>query len=167
MFWTDEVGRRAQARLGPPAERVASAPHRRWARVGPAGVIALVAAAAAWVLRFNPTDQIMDPTGRCLWHTLTGINGPTCGGTRMFWYLLHADVVQAARHHLAALLAVPVILYLFIRWTAVVWFGRQLPPLRLSRWVYVGYGLFFIVYSTVLRNLPWPPFSWFDIAYLG
>ena len=72
-----------------------------------ADVWAGLAAAVGYVLAFNPTDRIADPTGPCTWHTLFGINGPICGGTRMVWYLLHGDLVAAARHHLVALIGVP------------------------------------------------------------
>ena len=142
-------------------------PRGRWSpRLSTLAVLATVGAAAGFVLRFNPTDRVADPTGPCLWHGLTGINGPTCGGTRMFYYLLHGDLVEAARHHLAALVAVPFLAYAFIAWAGRVWFGLTLPPLRLSRWVYVAYGVAFLVYSVLLRNLPWAPFTWFNIPNL-
>ena len=136
---------------------------QRWASLG---VLGFMSAAAAFVLRFNPTDRVVDPTGACLWHAATGINGPTCGGTRMFYYLLQGDVVQAARHHLVALIGVPFAVYAFVAWSTRVWFGWSLPPLRLGRWVYVGYAAAWLLYAVVLRNLPWAPFSWFDIPNL-
>lgn len=136
------------------------------ARWGSLGVLGLVGAAAAFVVRFNPTDRLADPTGPCLWHAATGINGPTCGGTRMFYYLLHGDVVQAARHHLVALIGVPFALYAFVAWATKAWFGWSLPPLRLGRWVYISYALVWLLYAVVLRNLPWAPFSWFDVPNL-
>jgi Protein of unknown function (DUF2752) len=135
-------------------------------RVATLGVLTTLAAAAAFVLRFDPTDRVADPTGPCAWHALTGINGPTCGGTRMFYYLLHGDLVEAARHHLAALIAVPFVVYAFLQWTFRVWFGTTLPPLRLSRWVYIDFGAFWLLDSVALRNLAWAPFSWFDIPNL-
>ena len=79
----------------------------RWALLGPLGVAAVFAAASTWVLTHNPTDAVPDPGGSCLWTALTGTQGPSCGGTRMTWYLLLGELVQAARHHLPALLAVP------------------------------------------------------------
>ncbi|MEO3781193.1 DUF2752 domain-containing protein [Micromonospora sp. B11E3] len=118
------------------------------------------------MLRFDPTDRVADPTGPCLWHMLTGINGPTCGGTRMFFYLLHGDLVQAARHHLAALVAVPFLAYLGMRFVVSAWLGRELPALRLPLWAYGVYVAVPLLYSTVLRNLPWAPFAWFDIPNL-
>lgn len=131
-----------------------------------AGVWAMLAAAVGYVLAFDPTDRLADPGGACTWHLLTGINGPTCGGTRMVWYLLHGDLVQAARHHLLALIGVPFALYALAAWTAWLWFGRRWPLLRLSRWVYIGYAAVWLLYAVVLRNLPWPPFAWFDIPNL-
>jgi hypothetical protein len=139
----------------------------RWPqRLATLSVFATVAAAAAFVLRFNPTDRVADPTGPCLWHTVTGINGPACGGTRMFYYVLHGDLVEAARHHLVALAALPFLSYALLTWAARAWFGVTMPPLRLSRWVYVAYAVVWLLYSVVLRNLPWAPFSWFDIPNL-
>ena len=134
-----------------------------------APILALVpfAAAAVWVELFNPTDGTPDPTGPCTWHMLTGINGPTCGGTRMFYYLIHGNLIQAARFHLPALIAAPVLAYLWLRWTLARVFGVQLPAVRLSKGVLIGYGVFFIVFSAVLRNLPIAPFTWFDIPNLA
>ncbi len=93
-----------------------------------------------------------------------GTNGPTCGGTRMVWYLLHGDVVNAARMHLVALIGTPFALYMLVQWTAAWLFGLRLPALRLRWWVYVAYGIVFVVYGAVLRNLP--GFEWFHIAYM-
>jgi Protein of unknown function (DUF2752) len=135
-------------------------------RAAVAGMWVTLAAAIAYVLTFDPTDRAADPTGPCTWHALFGINGPTCGGTRMVWYLLHGDLVQAARHHLVALIGVPFALYALAAWTARTWWGRSWPLPRLSRWIYLGYAAAWLVYAVVLRNLPWPPFTWFDIPNL-
>jgi len=135
-------------------------------RLGTAGVWATLAAATGYVLAFNPADRIADPTGPCTWHALTGINGPTCGGTRMYWYLLHGNLVEAARNHLVALIGAPFALYALVAWTGRVWFGWHLPPLRLSRWVYITYAALWLLYAVVLRNLPGQPFAWFDIPNL-
>jgi hypothetical protein len=122
--------------------------------------------AATWyVLTYDPTDRTPDPTGPCTWHALFGIDGPGCGGTRMAWYLLHGDLVQAARNHLAALIFLPVAAYALIAWTAAA-FGRALPAPRIPRWAWWAYGAFFLLYTVLLRNLPWPPFSWFYVPNL-
>lgn len=135
-------------------------------RLAAAGVWITIAAGLGYVLAFNPTDRTPDPTGPCTWHLLFGTNGPACGITRMLWYLLHGNLVQAARHHLVALLGLPFGLYALITWTTDVWLGWRMQPLRLSRWVWIGYGAAWLVYAVLLRNLPWPPFTWFHIPNL-
>lgn len=42
----------------------------------------------------------------------------------------------------------------------------ELPRLRLPTWTLIAYGVFFVVFSMVLRNLDWGPFAWFNIPYL-
>lgn len=135
-------------------------------RLEPLIVLPPVALAVAYVLAFNPTDRAPDPTGPCLWHLLTGINGPGCGGTRMVWYLLHGNLVQAARHHLVALIAVPFLAYAYVQWLGSRTFGVRLPAFRPSTRLITAYLVAFVLYSVVLRNLPWPPFHWFDIDNL-
>ncbi len=135
-------------------------------RSWPWTALAFFAAAAAWVLVYDPTDQTEDPTGPCAWHMLTGINGPSCGGTRAFYSLLHGDIVDAARYHLPATLAAPFLLYWWLRAVLTQLTGIKMPSLRVNRWTLIGYGVFFIVFTTVLRNLPYGPFPWFDIPNL-
>jgi hypothetical protein len=139
-----------------------SAPSRLRALAPPLGAAATFAVAVAWVLTHNPADTIPDPTGGCVWTALTGTQGPTCGGTRMMWYLLHGDLVQAARHHLPALLGVPVAGYAWLRWTASA-AGRRLPALPGPRWLLLAYAASWLVF-TVARNLPSPPFTWFHLT---
>jgi hypothetical protein len=144
----------------------AASRHSIWRRVSPAGAWLTLAAAAAWVLLLNPTDRVADPTGPCLWHAVTGINGPTCGGTRMFWYLLHGNLIQAARHHLAALVGLLYGLYALIAWTLAAYAGRRLPLWKPSNQAFAIYIALFLLYAVALRNLPWQPFAWFDIPNL-
>jgi hypothetical protein len=130
------------------------------------GALGLFVAMTAYVVRFDPTDGVPDPTGPCPWHAVTGINGPSCGLTRMVFYLLHGDLVQAARHHVVALLAVPVLAYAALRWAAKVWWRVALPGFRLPVWAVVAYAIVWLVYSTLLRNLAGGPFDWFNIPNL-
>ncbi len=137
-----------------------------WVRYTPLWLLAVPAAWFGYVLAYDPTDRVGDPTGPCTWHMLFGIDGPSCGITRMTWYLLHGDLLDAARMHLAALLAVPVGAYAWVWWVAGWVFGARLPMFRMTRRLAIGYAILFLVYSVVLRNLPWPPFTWFYVPDL-
>jgi hypothetical protein len=137
-----------------------------WVRLTPLMVWAALAAATAWVFAFNPTDRVADPTGPCLWHAVFGIDGPTCGGTRMFFYLIHGNLIDAARMHLAALAGLLYGGYVLVAWTGSWLLGRHLPIWRPGKWAIAGYITFFLIYSVVLRNLPWPPFTWFYVPNL-
>jgi hypothetical protein len=135
-------------------------------RLLPVIPLAALAGAAWWVERFNPTDGSPDPTGPCAWHAVTGINGPTCGGTRAFYELLHGNVIEAVRYHLPFVVAVPVLAYWWLAWTVELWTGRRLPRLRPKPWMVITYVVAALVFTTVLRNLPFAPFHWFDIPNL-
>jgi hypothetical protein len=124
----------------------------------------MLATAVGYVLANNPADRNPDLLGGCGWYAAFGTNGPTCGGTRMVWYLLHGDVVNAARMHLVAFIGTPFVLYVLVQWSAEWLFGLRLPPLRLRWRVYVAYAIAFVVYGAVLRNLP--GFEWFHIDYM-
>jgi hypothetical protein len=137
-----------------------------WTRpswLAPLAVLGCVAAAFTYVLANDPTDQQRDPLGPCAFKLLTGLDCPGCGGTRMVWYVLHGDVGQAARHHLIAFIAIPVLVYYFTVWASRRWFSVRLPTWRMPSKVWVGYLAVWLVYS-VLRNLPFAPFDYFFVT---
>lgn len=41
----------------------------------------------------------------CLFHLLTGLYCPGCGGTRAVWYLLHGQILKSVQYH-------PLVLYM-------------------------------------------------------
>lgn len=137
-----------------------------WRRFSPVAVWGLLGAATAYVLTFNPTDNGMDPTGPCAFHELFGIDGPGCGGTRMFYYLIHGNLIEAVRHHLVALVGLLYGLYALVAWTAGWLFGRRLPLWRPGRRAIAIYVATFLIYAVVLRNIPWAPFTWFYVENL-
>ena len=118
-------------------------------RLAAVAVVA-VAGIAATVYCFNPSVHHFYPV--CLFHQLTGLNCPGCGGTRALYALLHGDLITAL--HDNALLVTGLAL------TAArgAWFarnrrrgrpnGRFFPP-RLLLPLLVLLGVF-----GVLRNLP-------------
>jgi hypothetical protein len=153
----------AAARTGVALDRP---PARWWVRYSPLAAWAALGAIAAYVLAFDPTDTVNDPTGPCLWHSIFGINGPTCGGTRMFYHLLHGNLVEAARHHVVALVGLLYGLYALVAWSAGWLFGKRLPLWRPGKRAVAIYVVVFLLYAVVLRNLPWEPWDWFYVEDL-
>lgn len=132
----------------------------RW--LAPAAILACFGGAVGYVLIWDPTEAGAADVSTCVVKLTTGYDCPGCGGTRAFYYLLHGNIPAAARHHLLFVFAVPFLVYLYAGWAAEQVFGRRLPQLRLSPVAITSFlgawGVF-----TVLRNLPWPPFTWFYV----
>ncbi|MFF0154154.1 DUF2752 domain-containing protein [Micromonospora sp. NPDC005203] len=128
----------------------------RWAV--PLAAVGCVAAGMGYALLSNPADAPPDAAPTCLLKLTTGLDCPGCGGTRALWYVLHADLPAAARHHFLFVFALPFLAYLFVAWAANQAFGWRLPELRISSKVIVGFMGGWLAFS-VLRNLPWAPFT--------
>jgi len=134
---------------------------RAWTRpawLAPLAVLGCVGAALAYVSLNDPTDARRDPVGPCLLRATTGLDCPGCGGTRMVWFLLQGNLPQAARHHAAALVMVPVVLWVYLAWAVRRTTGRDLPMGRPPLLLWAAFGAFWVVLS-VVRNLPWAPFT--------
>lgn len=125
----------------------------RWP--GPLLALLPVALSVVWVLRYNPTDAVNDPLGNCLWHAAFGINGPGCGATRAFYYLLHGNLLRAVQYHLPFVLAIPFVVYAWTQWALVNTVGTALPPLRVKRWHWIAFGLFWLLWTVVRNFVPW------------
>lgn len=136
---------------------------RMWDRspawLAPAAILACFAGAAGYVLVTDPTDDGADAASTCLVKLTTGFDCPGCGGTRAFYYLLKGNIPAAARHHLLFVFAVPFLAYMYVSWASQRVFRRSLPELRLPP---LAMGLFLAAWGvfSVLRNLPWAPFTW-------
>jgi hypothetical protein len=136
---------------------------RLWARspawAGPVAVAACMGGAVAYTLLDRPVDAAAGPP-TCVLKLTTGFDCPGCGGTRAFWYLLQGNVPAAVRHHAMFVFALPFLLYMYVAWAVnTVSKRRRLPMLTLSpRTLSIFLGGWFAF--TVLRNLPWAPFTW-------
>ena len=128
----------------------------RWAV--PLAAVGCVGLGIAYTLVSDPTRSAPDAAPTCLLKLTTGLDCPGCGGTRALWYLLHADLPAAARHHFLFVFTVPFLAYLFVAWAGKQAFGWRLPELRLSPKVLGGFLAAWFAFS-VLRNLPWAPFT--------
>ncbi|MGH3714169.1 MAG: DUF2752 domain-containing protein [Micromonosporaceae bacterium] len=146
-------------------ERLSWRMQQIWMRPGwlaPLAVLGCFAGISALLMANDPTDGVEEPYGGCALKALTGLDCPGCGGTRAFWYLMHANLPEAARHHVFAVFAAPVIAYLYVAWAAQRAFGFRLPQLRIKPlWIAWFVGLWGV--WMVLRNLPWAPFTYFYV----
>ncbi|WP_320065320.1 DUF2752 domain-containing protein [Micromonospora sp. RTGN7] len=128
----------------------------RWAV--PLAALGCVGVGVAYALISDPTRAEPDAAPSCLLKLTTGLDCPGCGGTRALWYVLHGDLPAAARHHFLFVFLLPFLTYLFVAWAGKQAFGWRLPEPRVSSTVIGGFLALWGVFS-VVRNLPWAPFT--------
>ncbi len=117
------------------------------------GVLAVVAAGAV-LFWFNPAQYRLYPF--CLFHELTGLNCPGCGGTRALHYLLHGNLVAAFHANALLVISLPLFAWLGVRFAVRAVRGLSAPRKISPAWFWFFLAL--AVVFTVLRNLPW--FVW-------
>ena len=135
---------------------------RLWFRpawLAPLAILTCFAGVSALLLANDPTDGRADPLGGCAFKLLTGLDCPGCGGTRAFWYLVHGNLPEAARHHLFAVFAAPFLVYMYVAWAGQRIFGWRLPQFRVTPRMAAGFAIGWGIYW-VLRNLPFEPFTY-------
>ena len=97
---------------------------------------------------------------KCMVHELAGVHCPGCGGTRAFQALAQGDVLTALRMNPFGVGVIAFLALLAMRtsWEAAFphrpW--RRFPFGDRATWGVVA----LLVVFTVLRNLPWWPFTW-------
>lgn len=150
----------------PQQDRVTRFIQRKWRDspvwVAPAAMLVCMAGAVGYTLATHPTEANAGAAPTCLLKYTTGFVCPGCGGTRAAWYLLHGDLPAAARHHALFVFAVPFLLYMYVAWAGRRLFGWNVPQLTLSPGVIGAVIAVWGVFS-VLRNLPWAPFTEFYV----
>jgi hypothetical protein len=116
-----------------------------------------VAALAAILFRFNPALGGFYPV--CMFHQMTGLQCPGCGGLRAVHQLLHGHLLTALQYNPLFVLSAPWLGYVCFRnmraWAA----GEPIPAIR---WPGRSILILAVVLFgfTILRNLPWVPFTW-------
>lgn len=93
----------------------------------------------------------------CPFRALTGFTCPGCGSTRGLHHLLHGDLLGAFQLNPLFVIALPFMLYAFIRYSSSVIRQRPLKPNQLqAKYIWL---LFVVVLSFwIFRNTPWYPF---------
>ena len=123
---------------------------------GPAAGALAATTATGFLYLDNPhTHQVFLP---CPFRLITGWYCPFCGGLRMVHDLAHGQLV-AALHDDA--LALPLLLIAGAAWLNLVvgrWRGRPVVRVRRPGWLWPA-GAVILIAWTVLRNLPFGPFT--------
>jgi hypothetical protein len=111
---------------------------------------AAVIGAGAVVFFFNPSTHGFYPI--CLFHQITGLNCPGCGGTRSFYALLHGNLPLALKDNALFVLLIPAFA-LRGAWFATKQIQRR-PTAQFLPAKFLWLLLVVAVIFTVLRNLP-------------
>ncbi|MFD9094057.1 DUF2752 domain-containing protein [Streptomyces collinus] len=126
-------------------------PPALWNRLaGPAGLLAAVAGAFAYVGTVDPNQPGHYPV--CPLYRLTGLYCPGCGGLRSAHAFVHGDLVTALHDNAAGVAAYLGFAVLWTVWVVRAARGRavRFEPGRAAMW---AVGALLLVF-TVVRNLP-------------
>jgi Protein of unknown function (DUF2752) len=115
----------------------------------------LLLAGAAYVFWFEPGKTGFFPI--CLFRLFTGLTCPGCGSTRAMHQILHGHFLAAFMLNPLLLLAIPFMLFAFLRYSMIVMRGDVPRPNALpARYIY---ALFVVIVSFwIFRNTPFYPF---------
>lgn len=139
---------RAEPQAIPPKIRTAASPGL--GLLAGAVAVAAVLGAVAVVYFFNPSTHGFYPI--CLFHAMTGLNCPGCGGTRSLYALLHGHFELALKDNALFILLLPVVALRGAWFAGKKSLGQpagQFVPVKSLWWLLV-----IAVVFTVLRNLP-------------
>lgn len=127
-------------------------PRARWRRMVPPVLVAVPIAAATLALHLrDPHEQ--GSWGQCPTAAM-GFWCPGCGGLRAVNDLSNGRILDAASSNFLFFAFLPLIGYLFARWTLAQWTGRPWAPAQRSLNLGVAALIAGMVVFTVLRNLP-------------
>jgi hypothetical protein len=119
------------------------------------GIWLLLIAGAIYLFVFEPGRTGFFPV--CLFRLVTGLTCPGCGTTRALHEIMHGHFLEAFMLNPLLLLALPLLLFAFVRYSLMVLRGG-LPRKNALPAPYI-YALFFIVVGFwIFRNTPFYPF---------
>ena len=119
------------------------------------GIWLLLIAGAVYVFVFEPGRSGFFPL--CPFRLFTGLTCPGCGTTRALHELMHGHFVAAFMLNPLLLLALPFVIYAFLRYSAIAMRG-SVPPRNALPAPYI-YAIFFVIVGFwIFRNTPLYPF---------
>ncbi len=96
---------------------------------------------------------------QCIFHHVTGLDCPGCGGQRAFHLLLHGEFMQALRYNSLFIIGIPIILYFYYLLIQIHILGNEKYSQSIflsSRAAYIF--LILLVMFSIVRNIPVSPF---------
>jgi hypothetical protein len=101
---------------------------------------------------FNPVEHSFYP--RCVFHSITGLDCPGCGGLRATHQLLHGHITAAFQLNPLLVCVAPFVVVFGARWFFLKndEAARAVPMLKPSM---VWISAIVVVAFGILRNLPW------------
>ena len=115
----------------------------------------LLVAGATYLFVFEPGKTGFFPI--CIFRFLTGLQCPGCGTTRALHQILHGHFLTALTLNPLVFIAIPFLLFAFLRYTVIALRGGVPRPNALPA-PYI-YAIFFVVLSFwIFRNTPLYPF---------
>lgn len=120
-------------------------------------VVALAILGAAAVLyAFPPEAGWFYP--RCMFHVMTGLDCPGCGGLRATHQLLHGNLRQALALNPLIFILLPFLGWMLLSWLVQEATGHKLRhPFRHPAWLWTLLGV--VVVFSIVRNFPFGPLA--------
>lgn len=88
----------------------------------------------------------------CVFHALTGLLCPGCGGTRMFKSLINGDILKAFYYNQFVFISLPIFFVLFINLVYSNFKNNKPLINKIPNWVYFIYIGLLVVFG-IIRNI--------------
>ena len=124
--------------------------------VAPVVVAAAAGGAAALLVAVDPGEPGHYPT--CPFYAVTGLYCPGCGTLRVVHQLLTGHPGAALGLNPLFMVALPFLLYAYLRWAGELLVGVRLPAIKAPPWAVRLVPVLVIAFG-VVRNIPIDPFT--------
>lgn len=127
-----------------------------WLRAGAVGLGIVALGMVAFLLRRGGPESL---PYACTFHELTGLHCAGCGMTRAVHAVLEGRLLEALRLNPLGVVGLPVLALALVPWL-IGWVRGRPPGWRFPIGLRGAVLLVLVIFGyTILRNLPWMPFS--------